>query len=127
MTKTLSLLVVEDDTPTRTLLEAVAHRNHFRAVACGDGLEALNCIGREDFAVILLDMRLPEVDGFELLERLAGTAPHLLARIIVVTAVAHAELRACAEIARVWRVLRKPFELRTLEEHILACAEGISH
>ena len=40
----------------------------------------------------------------------------------MVTAVAQARLRSCAQIPRVWRVLRKPFELRALEEHILACS-----
>lgn len=123
MIKPPALLVVEDDVPTRTLLEAVAQRNHFRAVACGDGCTALSRLAADDFAVILLDIRLPELDGFEVLERLAVTAPHLLRRVIVVTAIAQARLRACAEIARVWRVVRKPFELRTLEEHILACVE----
>lgn len=72
-------------------------------------------------------MHLPEVDGFEVLARLSETAPHLLRRIIVVTGLAHATLRACPEIGRVWRVVRKPFELRILEEHILACAESVSH
>jgi DNA-binding response OmpR family regulator len=104
------------------LLEAVARRNHFRPVVCGDGNAALQCVDSDDFDVILLDIRLPAVDGFEVLQRLDVRAPHLLERIIVVTAIAQARLRSCAQIARVWRVVRKPFELRALEEHILACS-----
>lgn len=103
------------------LLEAVARRNRFRTVVCGDGGTALTRIDEDDFAVILLDIRLPEMDGFELLGRLAVAAPHLLPRIIVVTALAQARLRTCPQISQVWRVVRKPFELRALEEQILAC------
>lgn len=121
MSQIRSLLVVEDDVPTRTLLEAVARRNHFRPVVCGDGRAALKCIAAEEFAVILLDIRLPVMDGMEVLRRLSASAPYLLPRIIVVTALAQARLRACPQIEQVWRVVRKPFELRALEEHIHAC------
>jgi DNA-binding response OmpR family regulator len=112
---------VEDDPPTCTLLEAVARRNHFRPVLCGDGSTALRHLASDDFAVILLDLRLPVLDGFEVLRRLAARESPMLGRIIVVTAVAQVRLRSCAEIESVWKVVRKPFELRVLEEHIRAC------
>ena len=49
------------------LLEAVARRNHFRTVVCGDGHTALKCVDSDDFDVILLDILLPALDGFEVL------------------------------------------------------------
>jgi DNA-binding response OmpR family regulator len=120
--ETPALLIVEDDLSTRTLLEAVARRNRFQPTVCADGHAALRHLDGHEFAVILLDLRLPEVDGFAVLEQLAARAPLLLERIIVVTAVAQARLRACPQIAQVWHVVRKPFELRALEEVIRACS-----
>jgi DNA-binding response OmpR family regulator len=121
-----SILIVEDDVPTCTLLEAVVRRNHFRAVVCGDGGTALEHLDAEEFAVILLDIRLPVIDGMEVLRRLASRAPQLLPRIIVVTALAQARLRACPQIEEVWCVVRKPFELRALEDDIRACNAAAS-
>ena len=106
------------------LLEAVARRSDFRPVACGDGRTALKRLEQDDFAVILLDLGLPEVDGFAVLEHLSLHAPHLLARVIVLTGLAQARLRSCAQLKRVWRVVRKPFELRVLQEQIVACSAG---
>ena len=122
MSRTPALLIVEDDLSTRTLLEAVARRNHFHPTVCGDGHAALRHLDGDDFAVILLDLRLPELDGFAVLEQLDARSPRLLERIIVVTAVAQARLRACPQLGQVWRVVRKPFELRALEELIHACS-----
>jgi len=104
------------------LLEAVARRNHLHPILCGDGSTALRHLASDNFAVILLDLRLPgRVDGFEILRQLAARQSPMLRRIIVVTAVTQARLRSCAEIESVCKVLRKPFELRVLEEHIRAC------
>jgi CheY-like chemotaxis protein len=119
---TRALLIVEDDIPTRMLLEVVALRNQFRPVLCGDGRSALRRVESDDFDVILLDMRLPELDGFVVLERLAFSAPQLLPRVIIVTAISPARLRASQHVAAVWRVLRKPFELDALQQQILDCA-----
>jgi CheY-like chemotaxis protein len=104
------------------LLEALARRNHFRTILCEDGRCALTHVRSADFDVILLDMLLPHVDGFEVLERLSVSAAHLLERIIVVTAVSRVRLDSCAQLPRVWQVVRKPFELQALEEQILACS-----
>ncbi|HEX6084418.1 MAG TPA: response regulator [Thermoanaerobaculia bacterium] len=128
MSETLALLIVEDDLSTRTLLEAVARRNRFQPTVCGDGRAALHHLDGNEFAVILLDLRLPELDGFAVLEQLGSRSPRLLERVIVVTAVAQARLRTCAQLGKVWHVMRKPFELRALEEQIHACsAHSLGH
>lgn len=124
MSDTLAVLIVEDDFSTRTLLEVVARRNRFQPTVCGDGREALRHLDVDDFAVILLDLRLPELDGFAVLEQLHARSPKLLERVIVVTAVAQTRLRTCPQLGQVWRVVRKPFELRALEETIHACSKN---
>ena len=50
------------------------------------GEEALHCIASETYQAILLDMKLPNPDGFEIVERLRRERPDVLARTIIVTA-----------------------------------------
>lgn len=116
------ILIIEDDEPTRILLAAVARRNHFRPQLCADGREALEHLPSGTWAAIILDLLLPEVDGVEVLRELGRTAPHLLERVVVVTAAARGQYADCEELRAVHCVLRKPFELTALEEQILQCS-----
>jgi DNA-binding response OmpR family regulator len=121
MSKPMAVLIVEADLPTRHLLEAVVRRNQFTASASGDGEAALHELEATDFDVILLDLFLPRIDGWEILRRLDLATPHLLHRIIVVTAASESEYRDCEPIRSVWCVMHKPFELAALEEQLLEC------
>lgn len=121
MSSSPAVLIVEDDTPTRHLLEALVRRNHYEPVLASDGKAALQSLEAVDFDVILLDLLLPEVDGREILRRVELTTPHLLHRIIVVTAASPAEYFECESIRSVWCIVRKPFELSALEEQMLKC------
>ena len=52
----------------------------------GDGATAIAALANADFDAIILDLIMPDVDGFTVLERLRATKPHLLHRVIVTTA-----------------------------------------
>jgi CheY-like chemotaxis protein len=117
-----AVLIVEDDAPTRHLLEALVHRNHYEAVLAGDGAEALDLLAASEFEVILLDLLLPKVDGREILRRVELATPYLLHRIIIVTAASPAEYHDCEATRSVWCILRKPFELSALEEQMMECS-----
>ena len=121
MSSVPAVLIVEDDAATQQLLEAVVRRNHFRCEIAGDGDAALRQIAATDFDLILIDLVLPRVDGFEVLRQVADTMPHLLRRTIVITAAAEATYRGCAPLQSVWHLLKKPFELSMLEEQMLLC------
>lgn len=119
------VLIVENDVPTQHLLSALVRRNHFESRIAGDGLDALRDLRANDFDLILLDLLLPNVDGMEVLGQVARDMPHLLRRTIVITAAAEATYHDCEPLRAVWRLLRKPFDLRQLEaEMIDCCAEA---
>lgn len=117
------VLVVEDDHSTQTLLAAVARRVWMEPLLAGDGHEAIALLASEDVDVILLDLLLPRVDGFDVLRHIRGTAPALLARVIVVTAAADVTVRECEELRRVRAFFRKPVEIDELAAEMLACAD----
>jgi CheY-like chemotaxis protein len=64
------LLVVEDDPVERSSLEELIGHDDVRITSVGTGEEALAAIRRGQFDCVVLDLRLPDVSGFEVLERI---------------------------------------------------------
>src|SRR5215467_3941766 len=61
----VDILVVDDDPRKLVALEAILSEICDNVVKAGSGREALKCLLRHDFAVILLDLNMPMMDGFE--------------------------------------------------------------
>jgi two-component system, cell cycle response regulator CtrA len=72
----MRVLLVDDDPVSTALLEAVLGRQDYVVVAIDQGEDALDMIRRYDFDAMILDLRLPDVDGGTVLRRLraAGSA-----------------------------------------------------
>lgn len=62
-------VVVDDDEDIRNLLEAVLQQAGFNVYCAANGLEAVSLVRRVDPAVVILDLALPDIDGFEVLRR----------------------------------------------------------
>jgi PAS domain S-box-containing protein len=61
----IKILVVDDQPANITALEAILASPEYHLVTARSGEEALKCLLRDDFAVILLDVMMPDMDGFE--------------------------------------------------------------
>src|SRR5436853_5363363 len=97
-----TVLVVDDDASTQGLLVAIVKHLGLQALAAGDGRVALAIIAAEHPAAVILDLLMPEMDGFEVLRQLKRTAPEMLQRILVVTAATLRNDNRCPEIDEVW-------------------------
>lgn len=62
---TASILIVDDDVKSLTAMEALLAGPGREIVKAASAAEALRCLLRRDFALILLDVRIPDMDGFE--------------------------------------------------------------
>ncbi|MFN3387886.1 MAG: PAS domain S-box protein [Allosphingosinicella sp.] len=78
-------LIVEDESDVAETLRELLEREGYQVRIAHDGAEALMALDREDFDLILSDLRMPGVSGPDLHARLAETRPHLLSRIGFVT------------------------------------------
>jgi len=78
------ILVVEDDENTRKLMCAILGRNRFEVLQAQDGLVALEIMDREHVDLIVLDLMMPNMDGYELTRQLRTTWNNL--PILMVTA-----------------------------------------
>ena len=111
------VLVVEDDRDLVSLMEMVLTDAGYRVATACDGVEALARVAEEMPGVILLDMRMPGMNGWEFArefrERYGRKAP-----LVVVTAAENACRRAEEIGAEAW--LEKPFDL----EDVLAAVSS---
>ncbi|HVT02955.1 MAG TPA: response regulator [Thermoanaerobaculia bacterium] len=109
------ILICEDDEPIRGLLLRVVEREGYSAQIATNGDEALRCIEQGDYRAILLDMMMPKITGFDIVERLRLSRPAVLSRIIVVTASLPAMKSPPVGIGGFFM---KPFDLNKLVEAI---------
>ena len=65
---TVNLLLVDDDPRNLDVLESVLARPEYRLVRARTANEALLALVNEEFAVIVLDIHMPDLDGFKLAE-----------------------------------------------------------
>jgi len=68
--KNVSILIIEDDRFLRELLSRKLENSGFNTSLAVDGKEALKKIKEEEYNIILLDLVLPGVDGFEILKQI---------------------------------------------------------
>lgn len=89
----LRVVVVDDEPPARRLLEDAVEALAWTSVVetCADGVEAIEAIRRTKPDLVLLDVQMPEVDGFDVIEALG---PRAMPEVIFVTAHQEHALRA---------------------------------
>jgi len=64
------ILVVEDDTNTRKLMCAILKQNTFESLQAEDGVQALEVMDKEHVDLVVLDLMMPNMDGYELTRQL---------------------------------------------------------
>jgi len=80
------VLIVEDDTATREMIRRMLNKAGWRTAEAENGLVGLERLAEEVPAAILLDLMMPEMDGFEFLARLRNNKAWRSIPVIVVTA-----------------------------------------
>lgn len=91
--QTVKFLLVDDLPENLTALEALLRRDGLELDQARSGPEALELLLRHDYALALLDVQMPDMDGFELAELMRGTERTRQVPIIFITAAATDERR----------------------------------
>ena len=107
------ILVVEDDDAIRALLMAALRREPFDVHAAVNGVEALNFTRASEYAVILLDLMMPALNGVEFLEAFHEADPHSRTVVFVMTAFDDVMVRHVAPNL-VHGIVHKPFDVPQL-------------
>ena len=114
------ILVIDDDLPLRGMLAAALRKHGFQVLLAGDGEEGQRAVNIHNPHVILLDLAMPRVNGWDFLQRLRETGKIGTVPIIVVSAHLRVDPQAVLQMG-VSAILPKPFnlpELIDLIEHL---------
>jgi CheY-like chemotaxis protein len=111
VTRPARILVVEDDENIRELVDVILSGAGYEVMTAPDGAAALQVVGNTRPDLVLLDMRMPVMDGWEFARQYrARPEPH--APIVVLTAARDAAQRAAEIDANGY--LGKPFDMKSL-------------
>ena len=118
------VLIIEDEADVRTGLRELLERAGYLPAEAADGLDGLAQAERWRPHVILLDIRMPGLDGYEVCRRLKANPATNPIPVIVVTAVEDDALNRLAYEAGAMACLVKPFRPEALLSMIRAAIGG---
>lgn len=116
-------LVVDDDDPIRTMLAKVVERQNLDVDTARDGVEAIERIDEDGYSVIVLDLMMPRVDGYGVLQHMQTHHPDMLGCTIIASAVPESEILRQFDLP-VYRIHAKPFDMTKLIADIRECVGG---
>ncbi len=117
------ILVVEDDISIRRLVTIVLRREGLRVDMAADGMEAVLKLGVGQYDVIVLDLMMPNLDGFAFMKTWTESDPTRLKHIIVTTSAASPAVIAQRMEGQPYAMLPKPFDIGELARCVRLCAE----
>ena len=115
------ILVVDDDAEIRNILTTVLQKHDLTVDAAAEGAAAIELLREFQYAVVLIDLLMPGVDGFALLDHIAGrdVSPPV---VLVITAADRAAIERL-DAQRIHGIVRKPFDPEEIARLVVACAE----
>jgi two-component system, cell cycle response regulator len=116
-----SILVVDDDPMNRMLLTRDLEREGHRVATAQDGVRALQALGAEPFDIVLLDVLMPELDGYDTLAQIERDEKLRHVPVIMVSALEDiGSVVRCIEMGAA-DYLPKPFDPVLLRARINGC------
>jgi len=120
------ILVVDDEPANRALLCQLLRPVGFEVAEAGSGLEALEVFEQWAPQAILMDMRMPGMDGYQTTRRIKSTEAGRATAVIALTASAFEDSKQQVMAAGVDAYIRKPFQAEELFETLGKCL-GLSY
>ena len=113
-------LVCEDDPAIRSLVRTIVARQGFTVDTASDGAEALGQLRDHCYELIMLDLMMPNVDGYQVVDAVRNHSPATLKRVVIMTAASEALKREFP--VPVCTLLPKPFDIERLSTVVAECA-----
>ena len=84
------ILLADDEVTFRDTLKQILEEEGMSVTAVGDGISAIDAVTKSPFAVVILDIRMPEKDGIKVLQEIMRIRPET--RVIMITAFGSVEM-----------------------------------
>ncbi len=111
--KEIKILVVDDDPSIRNMLEIVLRKNKYDVTLAKDGSQALEILKKRTFDLVISDIKMPDISGISLLQRLKTINPEI--PVIMITAFASTNDAVEAMKLGAEDYISKPFNLEELK------------
>ena len=124
----LRILLAEDNVVNQKLALRLLQQMGYRADVAGNGIEAIECVARQRYDVVLMDVQMPEMDGLEASRRIvARWKSEERPRIVAMTANAMQGDREECLAAGMDDYVTKPFRVDALVTALLAARSRDAH
>ena len=117
------VLIVDDEAGMRDMLRWSLKESEFDIVTARDGAEAAELLAAGGVDLVVTDITLPRLGGFDVLEASAATSPRT--PVIVMTGFGTVEMAVHAMRGGAADFLLKPFDVRLLAARILETLDGV--
>ena len=112
------VLVVDDSTTVRKFVAASLNMKGFRVVTAADGIEALERMPAEKFDLIITDLNMPDMDGFEFIRTLRETPEYCAIPIIVPSSMTDLKNKDYALELGAIAFLEKPLSTEAIQREV---------
>ena len=103
------ILVVDDEQSLREVLSIMLKRTGYAVTSVVDGEEAIELLNRDMFDLVITDLRMPKIDGMEVLRAAKSASPETV--VLIITAFASADSAVEAMKQGAYDYLTKPFQV----------------
>lgn len=117
----VNCLVVDDEPRLRQVLLHLMRTDGFHCFEAGNGVEALEVLERHPITLVMSDMRMPRMDGIELLKQVRSRWPDTA--VVMITAVADVEVAVSCLASGAMDYLTKPFHLEEVRARVKQALE----
>jgi DNA-binding NtrC family response regulator len=124
MSRALQVLLIDDEPIVGKRLVPALAKDGYEVDFCASGREALARIDAKPFDIVVTDVRMDDVDGLQILERVKTRSQRT--RVIIITGYATIEVAREALAKGACDFIAKPFEPKELREVIAKAAESLA-
>src|SRR5437899_2603717 len=118
------LLGVDDELQVLTVVEPLAGKTGFDVVTCASGADAMRTLMRKPADLAMVDLRMPDVNGLDLLRQIRSAVPGC--EVILMTAYAAVDSAVEAIKLGAREYLTKPFDFERLEQVLISSRAEIA-
>lgn len=119
----MAVLIVDDNPLNRELLAVTARRSGCEVVCAESGVDALELLGQRAFDAVLLDVMMPEMDGYSVLQRVREVEGGANLAVIMISALDRSDVMGrCFELGAD-DYITKPFRTYELQSRVHTCVE----
>ena len=108
----MSILIVDDDEGIRETMADILKEKNFDVQTARDGFEALKILKSESFNIILMDLRMPGMDGIETSKRIMEIKPD--SKIFIISAYISQKVYDDAKVVGIQEIFSKPVNFTQL-------------